>query len=378
LVRIANIEKLYKIALAFYYALDEIYDIRVHLCVYHSQYPLLLRSAIECQLDMTLNRKDPTAVFRLSDIQNRLNSTKETEQLFIVLGSPVTEVGRDHDYDWAVIEPSSVRSLIQLAGRIRRHRTEPYKNTNIMIFEQNIRSILSPGDVAYNKPGFEDAYSFRLKNHKLQDLLKETDYKHLDAKTRIIESHEMTLESIKTDLVALEHARLKDTMYKNFIPLPRNPRPSQHQAYENQSRISAITCCGESSAMLSALLPEYQPFRKNNYPHEEIVLLPDANNECIKYSKLVEAHSYHYKKCELSINSQIHRLSDNLLQSTRVTSWGKESYLFALKTLSEEMGISLEQCAYRYGVASLPKSVYGWFFHPVLGFITKKNKKNFD
>lgn len=30
--------------------------------------------------------------------------------------------GRDHDYDWAIVEPSSMRSIIQLAGRIRRHR----------------------------------------------------------------------------------------------------------------------------------------------------------------------------------------------------------------------------------------------------------------
>ena len=43
-----------------------------------------------------------------------------------MLGSPVTEVGRDHDYDWAVVEPSSMRSLIQLAGRVRRHHLGPW------------------------------------------------------------------------------------------------------------------------------------------------------------------------------------------------------------------------------------------------------------
>jgi CRISPR-associated endonuclease/helicase Cas3 len=69
-----------------------------------------------------LNRRKPDAVFELPDIRERLDRSPEPDQLFIVLGSPVTEVGRDHDYDWAIVEPSSVRSLIQLAGRIRRHR----------------------------------------------------------------------------------------------------------------------------------------------------------------------------------------------------------------------------------------------------------------
>lgn len=121
LVRMANIGPLYEVALALFRA-GAPTGHRVHLCVYHSQYPLLLRSAIEHRLDLALNRVDPLAVFRLPDIRARLASYPEHDHLFLVLGSPVTEVGRDHDYDWAVIEPSSVRSLIQLAGRVRRHR----------------------------------------------------------------------------------------------------------------------------------------------------------------------------------------------------------------------------------------------------------------
>src|SRR5699024_5565676 len=102
LVRMANITPLFDVARAWY-ALDAPENVRIHLCVYHSQFPLLLRSAIESQLDRTLDRSHPEAVFKLPDIRSRLDDATESDQLFIVLGSPVTEVGRDHDYDWAVV-----------------------------------------------------------------------------------------------------------------------------------------------------------------------------------------------------------------------------------------------------------------------------------
>lgn len=76
----------------------------------------------------------------------------------MVLGSPVTEMGRDHDYDWAVVEPSSMRSLIQLAGRVWRHRplrecTEP----NLLVLDHNLRFWSQPEQRAYSQPGFETA-----------------------------------------------------------------------------------------------------------------------------------------------------------------------------------------------------------------------------
>ena len=38
------------------------------------------------------------------------------------------EVGRDHDFDWAIIDASSVQSIVQTAGRVNRHRLEKYSN----------------------------------------------------------------------------------------------------------------------------------------------------------------------------------------------------------------------------------------------------------
>src|SRR5690554_5615963 len=118
LVRMANINPMVAVAKELTkLALPE--NTHIHLCVYHSRYPLAVRSYLESQLDRVLNRKES---WPPKDLQKLVAETKAQNQLFIVLASPVAEVGRDHDYDWSVIEPSSMRSIIQIAGRVLRHR----------------------------------------------------------------------------------------------------------------------------------------------------------------------------------------------------------------------------------------------------------------
>ena len=157
LIRMANIGPLVEVAQHLYRKSDFHEDVQVHLRVYHSQFPLLARSALEQRLDAVLKRSsrdgmDP--VMKKPLVREVLSASRKKHHLFIVLGSPVTEVGRDHDYDWAVVEPSSVRSLVQLAGRVRRHRKAAVNEPNIVVLEQNIRAILqsnNPSKAAYCK-----------------------------------------------------------------------------------------------------------------------------------------------------------------------------------------------------------------------------------
>src|SRR5690606_4876948 len=138
LVRMANIEPLFEVAQNLF-RLGAPENYRIHLCIYHARFPLLLRSAIEHRLDTILNRRQRQCVYDRYEIRQALENNEEQHQIFVVLGSPVTEVGRDHDYDWAIVEPSSMRSLIQLAGRVQRHRQKPCETPNIFIFDTNLR-----------------------------------------------------------------------------------------------------------------------------------------------------------------------------------------------------------------------------------------------
>lgn len=57
LIRMANIEPLFDVALAMLTLGAPGPNVQIHLCVYHSQFPLLSRSVIEHQLDELLNRR---------------------------------------------------------------------------------------------------------------------------------------------------------------------------------------------------------------------------------------------------------------------------------------------------------------------------------
>lgn len=146
------------------------------IMAYHSRQVLLLRHEQEQHLDAVLKRKEKAGAmpqaFDDTIIRAHLNSTTAQHVLFILVATPVEEVGRDHDFDWAIIEPSSYRSIIQLAGRVRRHRLTPVDQPNIAIMQYNLKALRKDGRPAYCRPGYE-VNSLRLVSHDLCQLVDE-------------------------------------------------------------------------------------------------------------------------------------------------------------------------------------------------------------
>ena len=373
LVRMANIEPLVQVARALYqYPWPE--GLHVHLCTYHSQYPLLLRSRIEQQLDAALNRKTPEAVFDLPDIRQSINAHAAQDQLFIVLGSPVTEVGRDHDYDWAIVEPSSMRSLIQLAGRVRRHRPlkagETHITTpNIRVFQYNYKHWKQGGKAqpCFVKPGFENtSEAFKLKTHDMvqliQPLLSKQAMFTIDASPRL-----QAADALKANasLVDLEHARMQDTM------LART---------NSEAPLNAATCwhLPPQDATLTATLPQMQPFRydKSDTRQEvEFRLMPNEDGDAVQLEKVVETRKGRGKKTAVwvSANSEWQQLPDKHLQAERISPWCASDYLQALSDLAEQLDMPMQYCAEKFGGITLKESkdsnmVTRWQFHHALGF----------
>lgn len=204
LVRMANINPMVAVAKALLnVTVPE--NTHINLCVYHSRYPLAVRSYLENQLDQMLNRKDDWPPKKL---QNVVDKTTEKNQLFIVLASPVAEVGRDHDYDWAIIEPSSIRSIIQIAGRVLRHRDHVPDQENILLINQNIKQ-LKGSKRCFNQPGFEvENLKLKLNAHTLREILTETQYQPINAVERLVKSIQPPL----ANLVSLEHEALSRTV----------------------------------------------------------------------------------------------------------------------------------------------------------------------
>ncbi|WP_172117689.1 type I-F CRISPR-associated helicase Cas3f [Halomonas hibernica] len=364
LVRMANIAPLVTVAQALYRS--EIPDgIQVHLCVYHSQFPLLLRSRLEARLDRVLDRRDEWGVFTQPDIQAQLKG-EAADHLFIVLGSPVTEVGRDHDYDWAIVEPSSMRSIIQLAGRVRRHRPTAVSKPNIALLDTNVKH-LEGRRPAFSHPGFETEQFWPLSTHRLTDLLRENEIDPIDSRPRLTpaEAPEPTGK-----LVDLEHARLGSLMVESAEPVGA-PRRRKRRGEAPKVDLGAYLFYRPASMTLSAAALQHAPFREDNAQESEFVLLPDeAEEDYLFYS--IEQSGLEEKLTPAE--RELDRLPNTLLENSRITPWNEPDYMTALTEQADAMDMSLERCAKRFGRIRLKTDYapYGWHFHPALGFVRKK------
>lgn len=234
LVRMANINPMVAVAKELT-KLDLPENTHIHLCVYHSRYPLAVRSYLESQLDRILNRKE---AWPPKDLQKQIEATDANNQIFIVIASPVAEVGRDHDYDWAVIEPSSMRSIIQIAGRVLRHRDKVPEQENILLINQNIKQ-LKGSERCFNRPGFEvESLKLKMDKHQLNEILEESQYQQVNAIERVIKPKQEPEEN----LVALEHQALFEQLFKN---------PNSAKLWWKEQ------------AHWSGVLQDLQPFRKS-------------------------------------------------------------------------------------------------------------------
>lgn len=160
IVRLANVEPLQRLAnqLASQ-AWPE--GIAVKICAYHASEIPARRYLKERALDLLLKRSGNPELSQHPLIAQEIASLPAHVRhlVLIVLASPVEEVGRDHDFDWAVVEPSSMHSIIQLAGRVNRHRLAPVSRPNVYLLDRNLRA-LQHQPLCFIRPGLQqsDAY----------------------------------------------------------------------------------------------------------------------------------------------------------------------------------------------------------------------------
>ena len=226
LVRMANINPLVAVAkelLAL--PIDKQKGTIIHLCVYHSRFPLAIRSHLESELDSVLKRKDSN--WPPQSITDKLEHSDKQNHIFIVLASPVAEVGRDHDYDWAIIEPSSMRSIIQIAGRILRHRNITPKHPNILLLDKNIKC-LKGEKPCFERPGFEiKKLQLQMNSHDLQTVLQTEQYETVNSIQRIKAPIGFQQNS-NTNLVALEHHALHQQLFSSKKSAKnKDPKPAK-------------------------------------------------------------------------------------------------------------------------------------------------------
>ncbi len=342
LVRMANINSMVTV-LQHYIACAPAQGSRVHFVCYHSHHPLLVRSMMEARLDAALTRHDEDALWQVPEIASALENHTEQDQVFIVFASPVAEVGRDHDYDWAIAEPSSMRSIIQLAGRIQRHRARPPDSPNLLVLSKNMRA-LRGSPVAYERPGFEDKH-FKLHAHDLQTLLEPWQYEHISAIPRIQESPQ---PNPCGNFVDLEHAQLRARLFGESAVDDESPPAAywwQHQA------------------TWSAELQRRSRFRKSQPEEEFILRLNDEEDTPIWHlvhenGEAKAAGKGRIQQTEGSCHSQCQ-------------SWMQFDFVTLINELAERRELGVLDTSDKFARVRLPKSSGSteteWLYRPELG-----------
>lgn len=218
LVRMANIAPAVRMASYLSRRLPE----SARIACYHSQHPMIVRWSMESRLDALLNRQkgdahifaDPEIRQILDELQGRQN------MLFIVVATPVEEIGRDHDFDWAIIEPSSTQSIVQTAGRVNRLRRIMVNTPNIAILQYNRNFLKHQGkrSPVFHRPGLETGEHL-YKSHDLADLLDWNwlNDNPLDARLRFDPRHRFGVEDdrslerqTKTSLAIITEGSVND------------------------------------------------------------------------------------------------------------------------------------------------------------------------
>ena len=346
LVRLANIDPITDIACCLMKtALPENY--RIHLCVYHSQHTLIIRSAMERSLDAVLTRHKEKDWFASNHIRQLLDNHDEPNQILVVLSSPVCETGRDWDADWAICEPSSMRSIIQLAGRVRRHRFEPVSYPNLSIFETSLRSRRYRGSQpAFCRPGFETD-EFRLNSHDLNQILTSEQWQSIDSRVRIRKRSEFSPVS---NLVDFEHH-----VTRNYV---------LGSDSEDFSVIPA-SHWWRSQANLSGQLQRKQPFRYDPQGRQRYWFkrLDDGQGKA-NWNFITRDDYWH----EIDVPQL--RVPRTIEDNSKISFWGTPDLQEAIDDLGEKLKLEDGVIEDRFAYLDLQAkgADNGWLYHPKLGF----------
>jgi len=252
--------------------------------------------------------------------------------LFVVLGTSVLEGGRDFCADWGIIEPSSMRSLIQFAGRIQRHRQSVPETENLVILNRNINALRGES-IAYCKPGFETK-KHAFSDHDLQTLLPASAYCAINAIPRITDA------IADNAFAAQEHLRLRAALL---------------DAADKNEAIAAhwwrlpLTWCGE--------LQRRTPFRQSASQETFYLGMQEEDDKpafCLLQDDGVLKAAGRFERQELAL-------------AAGVEPWIAVDYQEILLALAEAKQMALEVVSKRYGEITVRKTAEQWRYHPTLG-----------
>lgn len=370
LIRVANVNNITSIAQQLFTPnhVQLPADTIIHVTCYHAKQLLLLRNALENKLDRILDRSNPKiSTVDHPEIQHVITNNPAKNHIFMVLATPVAEVGRDHDYDWAIVEPSSMRSIIQLAGRVWRHRPDKVANEpNILLLQYNIRYFKRRHAKApiFTHPGFE-TITIKPKSYDLAELITAEQLAHVDARPRIISSiNTAELKHKKAETLSeLEHQVMHELL--NSIKL---------------NYVNAYWHADATANRAHTHLQQITPFRAG-IPQDDWLLIPKMVNDDEDTDEPTQGFDAYYSEdvFEKGLthtsphNKEIQLLNFEFIHPY-IKPWLLTTTQAALKDIQRKQpDKSLRSLAITYSSVSLDRITLsnnrGWRFHEFFGFM---------
>lgn len=295
-------------------------NVELKIMAYHSRQVLLMRHEQEKYLDKILKRnKGDEHILEDKVIRNHIDNSEVNNIIFVLVATPVEEVGRDHDFDWAVIEPSSYRSFIQLAGRVLRHRDREVNEPNIAIMKYNYRALKTEGKkIAFRWPGYQNQMK-DLNTYDLDKLVNITELaEKLDATNRIKQTKSSDLANLEHKVI---HQLLTNYDYKG---------PESMQGWL------------ESDWWLTALPQQYIRFRGDKSKDMTVFLTADGT--------FLEKGD----KCN-TVEVGKNNIKSSLLNKHELKNlWLVRNYVSSLTEQAKKLELDLEETALIYGEINLP------------------------
>lgn len=332
----------------------------VKVMVYHSRQTLLMRHEQELYLDTILKRHGEKplspAILNDSQIRKHINNTLATKMIFLVICTPVEEVGRDHDYDWALIEPSSWRSIIQMSGRVNRHRYMEINTPNIGIMQYNFKCFKAKDQkctnngkkaLYYINPGYEKS-----ENPMLHDL-----YKLLPSWNGVINASDRLAfdddNNLENEMAKYEHKVVKHLLLDEYEPDSMRVYPNNYWD-------------------LSAITQKLSGFRDGK---KTINLTLTQSSKGMKdFSFCILDKCKKWIDVESSYNISNTSLHDMQLYSCRL--WLVRDYYATVEKYAEVYNLQITDVMERFGVIGFPESTdrENWFYSDIFGMYKELSK----
>lgn len=340
LVRLAHIDTCIDLTTSL---IGQVYpeDIALRVMPYHSRQVLAIRSFQEHHLDFVLTCKNDTRTQAFADpiIRSHIDESKSDNIIFVVVATPIEEIGRDHDFDWAIVEPSSFRSIIQLAGRVRRHRNNPTNNPNIGVLQYSINGLIKPLETpVFCSPGYESKRNM-LVSHNLSEILD--------------------MREIETSVNSIQRILMKENLqqHQKLIDLELFAIRELLRAYTDKGPEMMEGWLSPSIWWYTSLPQKLSLFRSSS-PTDRIIYYYDGDADPVFG---IYQNGFIPKESILNIKRRF--ISD----SDRNNLWMKLDYISALAYIKEKRGGTYGYLSRNYGEIRIPSHAHGFEYSDLLG-----------